>query len=160
MGLWRRWEVTFGSNTTLTYELNVQSGSIAEHICMYTLLKPIPKLRNERQHDFWQRVNRGGFCGPLMGFDPTAPPGWSMYKIDITSLYPAAANKFGFMTTLGKKAPLAKYYRDLPDPTVNPSTGEGGWFRYDYQCKKMGPEDFNQFETCTASSRSGSISPS
>ena len=37
-------------------------GSLAEHIWLHTLLKPIPKLRTEREHELWQRVNKGGFC--------------------------------------------------------------------------------------------------
>ena len=51
------------------------AGSIAEHIWMHTLLKPLPKLKLEIEHLLWQRVNRGGFCGPLAVFDSTAPEG-------------------------------------------------------------------------------------
>ena len=55
-------------------------GSLAEHIWMHSLLKKIPKLATEEQHLKWQRVNRGGFCGPLSSFATTAPKGQTIYK--------------------------------------------------------------------------------
>ena len=104
-----------GSHMWINYGADIRVkctiGSIAEHIWTHTLLKPIPKLCTERQHERWQRCNRGGFCGPLMGFDTRAPKGWTMYKVDITSLYPAAAKYIEFMTTLGKQAPIENITR-------------------------------------------------
>ena len=100
-------------------------GSIAEHIWSHTLLKPIPKLATETQHNLWQHANRGGFCGALGAFDFTAPAGQLIYKVDITSLYPASSGAIKFATELGHQEPLAEWYTGFPDPT-------NGWFRYDF----------------------------
>ena len=40
-------------------------GSLAEHIWQHALLQPIPKLKTEKQHNLWQKVNKGCFCVPL-----------------------------------------------------------------------------------------------
>ena len=39
------------------------AGSISQHVWRHTLLKHIPKLATEWEHDLWQKTNRGGFCG-------------------------------------------------------------------------------------------------
>ena len=119
---------------------------MAEHNWMHTQLKPLLKLCTDRQHELWQRVSRGGFRGPLSSFDTTAPEGWKQYNVDITSLYPAASKYIEFETTLGKQELLKKYYKGFPDPSVNPSTGEGGWLRYDYQGKKMTSKEYDELE--------------
>ena len=114
-------------------------GSIAEHIWSHTLLKPIPKLATETQHNLWQHANRGGFCGALGAFDFTAPAGQLIYKVDITSLYPASSGAIKFATELGHQEPLAEWYTGFPDPT-------NGWFRYDFGGVAMTDEHYEMLQ--------------
>ena len=58
----------------------------------------------EAQHNLWQHANRGGFCGALGAFDFTAPAGQQIYKVDITSLYPASSGVIKFATELDIKS--------------------------------------------------------
>ena len=114
-------------------------GSIAEHIWSHTLLKPIPKLATEAQHDLWQHANRGGFCGALGTFDFTAPAGQQIYKVDITSLYPASSGAIKFVTEAGSQEPLQEWYTGFPDPT-------NGWFRYDFGGAIMTDEHYEMLK--------------
>ena len=114
-------------------------GSIAEHIWSHTLLKPIPKLATEAQHDLWQHANRGGFCGALGTFDFTAPAGQQIYKVDITSLYPASSGAIKFVTEAGSQEPLQEWYTGFPDPT-------NGWFRYDFGGAMMTDEHYEMLK--------------
>ena len=50
------------------------------------------------------------------------------------------------MATLGKQAHIGKYFKCLPSPLIDPSTGAGGWLRHDYQGKKMGREEYGELE--------------
>ena len=45
-------------------------------------------------------MNRGGFCGPLGTFDTAAIPGWLLYNIDITSLYPACCRLIQYLARI------------------------------------------------------------
>lgn len=92
-------------------------GSVAEHIWSHTLLKPIPKLATKEQHDLWQAANRGGFCGALDAFDHTARDGTQIYKVDITSLYPASACPIKYETEAGVQEPIGEWYTAFPDPS-------------------------------------------
>ena len=114
-------------------------GSIAEHIWTHTLLKPIPKLATKEQHELWQHANRGGFCGALGHFDYTAASERQIYKVDITSLYPACAGPIKFETEAGWQEPLKEWYTGFPDPT-------NGWFQYDFNGALMTDEHYRMLE--------------
>ena len=105
-------------------------GSTAEHVWKHTLKKDIPKLLTQEQHDLWQTVNRGGFCGALGQFDYTAAFLEWLWKVDITSLYPAASKRITFTTRKGLQEPLKEWYRAFPDPTA-------GWFERDFGGEEM-----------------------
>lgn len=131
-------------------------GSCAEHMWQHTLLKPIPKLQSHEEHLRWQKTNRGGFCGPLHKFDYSVKEkqrilekdkvnvsnskcasskfenaSWKIYKVDITSLYPASTRNIKYITKDGLKTPLNEWYRGFPDPTNN------GWKKYDFNGEYM-----------------------
>ena len=138
-------------------------GSLAEHVWQHSLLKKIPKLETEEQHKKWQNVNRGGFCGPLATFDTRAgkktyekavaeyemkkalgedaekPSLKYIYKVDVTSLYPASAGAIIFETTAGVQEPLKKYYTGFPDPT-------NGWLQHDFEGAQMTKEHYKQLK--------------
>ena len=106
---------------------------------MHTLLKPIPKLATEEQHQLWQHANRGGFCGALGKFHYTAVLSLLIYKVDITSLYPASAGPIKFLTDAGWQEPLKEWYTGFPDPT-------NGWFRYNFNGAMMTEEHYQMLE--------------
>jgi len=112
-------------------------GSNAEHIWAHTLMKPIPKLQTKEQHDRWQRANRGGFCGALSKYDFTAPEGEQIYKVDITSLYPASSCPIKFETEAGAQEPLKDWYRGFPDASR-------GWLLHDFGGVEMTREHYDQ----------------
>tara|TARA_R100000951_G_scaffold3916_1_gene4975 strand:+ start:1457 stop:6322 length:4866 start_codon:yes stop_codon:yes gene_type:complete len=112
-------------------------GSNAEHIWAHTLMKPIPKLQTKEQHDRWQRANRGGFCGALSQYDFTAPEGQQIYKVDITSLYPASSCPIKFETEAGVQEPLKDWYRGFPDASR-------GWLLHDFGGVNMTREHYDQ----------------
>ena len=131
-----------------TYKADIRQkmtlGSLAEHIWQHTLLRPIPKLRTEAEHDKWQRGNRGGFCGPLGRFDITAEDGDMVYKVDKTSLYPASSKMIEYETEDGVQRPLEEWYRGFPYPTIFKTTGMGGWRDFDYEGRQMGQEEYDE----------------
>ena len=81
------------------------------------------KIVNE---DLYKRIHsavRGGFCGPLGSFDFTAPDGQYIYKVDVTSLYPASTGCKFFET-----GPGAPYWRGFPAPGLLDNT----WKEHDF----------------------------
>jgi predicted GIY-YIG superfamily endonuclease len=146
---------------TLSAELGVDIrtkptlGSIAEHVWLHTLLKRIPKLSTQAQHDLWQRANRGGFCGPLSVLDSTAPEGQFHYKVDVGSLYPSCAQPVEYVTqpvtydtSLGRQEPLKAWYCGFPDPSVTHLNGvaSGGWDKMSFGGSVMGPEEYESLK--------------
>ena len=137
-----------GTHMWAAYKADIRQkmtiGSLAEHIWQHTLLKDIPKLRTKAEHDKWQRVNRGGFCGPLSRFDYTAEEGEQAYKTDKTSLYPASSKEIEFETEDGVQKPLEHWYKGFPSPTIGKTTGLGGWRECDYEGRQMGQEEYDE----------------
>jgi predicted GIY-YIG superfamily endonuclease len=115
-------------------------GSNAEHIWMHTLMKPIPKLQTKEQHDRWQRANRGGFCGALSQYDFTAPEGHKIYKVDITSLYPASSCPIKFETEAGIQEPIREWYCGFPDAS-------DGWLLRDFGGVEMTRNHYYQLSS-------------
>ncbi len=130
------WELCdkLGTKFALEFGADIRTkctlGSVAD-----SLLKPIPKLATQEQHDLWQHANRGGFCGALGEFDYTALINYLIYKVDITSLYPASARPIKFKTQAGWQEPLKEWYTAFPDPT-------NGWFVYDFGGVLMSDEHY------------------
>jgi hypothetical protein len=115
-------------------------GSIAELKWRSTLPQKIPKLMTQERHELWQRVNRGGFCGPLSKFDTTCGEGEKIYKVDVTSLYPASACPVSYETREGLQKPLGEWYRGFPD-------ANNGWLTCDFGGTEMGQAEYEQLSS-------------
>lgn len=135
------------------------TGSISQHVWRHTLLKHIPKLATEWEHDLWQKTNRGGFCGAFGHFDSDRVPqkkllirskGGSklclrafepeVIKVDVTSLYPATSKRVRFVTRDGLQEPLKEWYHSFPDPT-------NGWYDHDFGGVQMSDIQDEQLKT-------------
>ena len=68
-----------------------------------------------------------------------APEGKHIYKVDVTSLYPASACPIKYITETGIQEPLKLYYTGFPDPTK-------GWFEHDFQGVEMTLEHYKQLK--------------
>ena len=86
-------------------------------------------------------------------FDTTAAPGSFLYKVDICSLYPACCRLIEYLTRmtndLGEveeewQTPLAEWYTGFPDPTINFTTGEGGWLEGDFNGVEMTDKEYEE----------------
>jgi hypothetical protein len=90
---------------------------------------------DEEMHVLWQRANRGGFCSPLGRFNYTAAQDENIYKVDVTSLYPASAGGVSFKTTAGLQQPLAQWYNGFPD-------AQAGWNAVDFEGVAMSDREY------------------
>jgi len=129
----------FGEDMAREFKLDIRVrctlGSLAERIWQRQLTRPIPQLMDEDMHLLWQRANRGGFCSPLGRFNYTAVQDESIYKVDVTSLYPASAGDVSFETTAGLQQPLAQWYNGFPD-------AQAGWNAVDFEGVTMSDREY------------------
>lgn len=112
-------------------------GSCASQIWRHTILHDIPKL-DLKFSKIWAETNRGGFCGPLASLDTRAQPGQSIYKVDVTSLYPSCCTSPTYKTRSGATfSPIGKYWQGFPD-------ARDGWQIHDFEGTLMTAETYDQ----------------
>ena len=97
--------------------VNLTVGSLATRIWKGVLPTHVAKIVNEQLYKRVHSAVRGGFCGPLGYFDYTAGDGEFVYKVDVTSLYPASTGCEFF-----KAGPGASYWRGFPAPGLLDNT--------------------------------------
>eukprot|EP01043_Picozoa_sp_COSAG02_P000153 COSAG02_NODE_2_length_75708_cov_87.013953_56_plen_1442_part_00 len=114
--------------------VNLTVGSLATRIWKGSLPTHVNKIIDEELCKRIHEAVRGGFCGPLGHFDYTVSHGEFIYKVDVTSLYPASTLCEFFLSGPGKK-----YFRGFPQPGLL----DNQWEEYDFKGVRVRKGDAN-----------------
>lgn len=114
--------------------VNCTVGSLATKIWKGTLPTHVNKIIDEELYKRIHDAVKGGFCGPLGHFDFTVADGQFIYKVDVTSLYPAST-----VCDFFRSGPGSKYFRGFPQPGLLGNK----WETYDFEGAQVEKDDEN-----------------
>ena len=124
----------YNDNYGCDIRVQLTLGSLATRIWKGRLSTNVSKIMDKPLYERIQSAARGGFCGPLGPFDFTATGDQHVYKVDVTSLHPAATG-CEYLTA----GPGAKYFKGFPHPGLL----DFPWESHDFNSTELLVNDLN-----------------